>query len=176
MADSQRHISGHLAPHAARFDEALAGRWEARATTYALVREQLRDLGSLLGTGDHAAVEAATIVSRLNHVKADTIVEPRILTALQTLYDKIDQRIADIVEEGLERRVFTQRATLKELETETGSLTAPVRERYHPIKCADDLDVVRTVREQLRTNTPPPPTPPPPNPGQKQPPPPPPHP
>ncbi len=158
VADSQRHISGHLAPHAARFDEALAGRWEVRAATYTLVREQLRDLGSLLGTGDHAAVEAATIVSRLNHVQPDTIVEPRILTALQTLYDKIDQRVADIVEEGLERRVFTQRATLKELETETGSLTAPVRERYHPIKCADDLDVVRTVREQLRTNTPPQPT------------------
>lgn len=113
----------------------------------------MRDIGSLLGTGDLAAAEAAKIVSRLKNVPTDKVIEPRTLAAFQTLYDKIDQRIAEIVEEGLERRVFTQRVTLPRLDTGRGALTAPVRERHRTITNADDLDVLRTVREQLRPPT-----------------------
>jgi hypothetical protein len=154
VADSQRHLSGHLATPAARFDEALAARWEHRAATYQLIRQQLRDIGGLLGTGDLAAAEAATIVSRLKDVTPEAIIEPRTLGTFQTLHDKIDQRITDIVEEGLQRGAFTQRVTLPRLETGTGSLITPVRERYRPITSADDLDVVHTIRERLRPSTP----------------------
>lgn len=153
VADSQRHISRQLTPHAARVDETLAARWEQRANTYELIRQQLRDIGSLLGTGDLAAAETAKIVSRLRTVPTDKVIEPRTLAAFQTLYDKIDQRITDIVEEGLERTVFTQRVTLPRLDTGRGALTAPVRERHRIITNADDLDVVRTVREHLRPPT-----------------------
>lgn len=150
VADSQRHISGRLATPASRFDQAIAGRWEQRAETYQLVRQQLRDIGGLLGTGDLAAAEAATVVSRLTAVTPDTIVEPRTLAAFQTLYDKIDHRITDIIEEGLQRGAFAQRVTLPRLDANSGRLVTPARERYRPITTADDFTVLHTVREQLR--------------------------
>jgi len=153
VVDSQRLISGQLVPHARRIDTTLAGRWQARGATYTLLQQQLRDLGGLLGTGGLAAAEAATAVSRLKAVKPDTIVEPRILGGFHMLFDRIDHRIADIIEEGIERGAFAQRVTLPRLASATGQLVQPLRERYRPLTSADGLPLVCTVREQLRPQT-----------------------
>lgn len=153
VVDSQRRISSQLVPHARRIDTALACRWQARAATYTLIQQHLRDLGGLLGTGELAAAEAATAVSRLKAVKPDTIVEPRILGGFHMLFDRIDHRIADIVEEGIERRAFAQRVTLPRLVSGTGQLVQPVRERYRPLTSADELPLVSAVREHLRPPT-----------------------
>ena len=150
VADSQRHLCAALAPQVERLDPDVAACWRQRAATYTLVRGQLRDLGGLLGTGDLAAVEASKLVGRLKSLPLDTIIEPRVLRAFQTLNDNIDHRIADIVEEGLQRGAFAQRVTLPRLETGTGRLVSPVRERYRPITDPAELDVVHTIREQLR--------------------------
>lgn len=154
VVDSQRLISSQLVPYAVRIDTALADRWQARAATYTLLQQHLRDLGGLLGTGELAAAEAATAVSRLKTVKPGTIVEPRILGGFHMLFDRIDRRIADIVEEGIERRAFAQRVTLPRLVSGTGQLVHPVRERYRPLTSADELPLVGTVREHLRPQTP----------------------
>jgi hypothetical protein len=121
--------------------------------SYSLIQQQLRDLGGLLGTGGLAAAEAATAVSRLKAIKPDTIVEPRILGGFHMLFGRIDHRIADIAEEGIERGAFAQRVTLPRLATGTGQLIQPVRERYRPLTCADELPLLHTLREQLRPQT-----------------------
>lgn len=153
IVDSQRLISGQLVPYAGRIDTTVADRWRARTATFTLIQQQLRDLGGLLGSGDLAAAEAATAASRLKAVKPDTIVEPRILSGFHVLFDRIDHRIADIIEEGVEHGAFAQRVTLPRLAAGTGQLIQPVRERYRPLTSADELPLVRTVREQLRPQT-----------------------
>jgi len=97
--------------------------------------------------------QAATAVARLENIKRDTIIEPRVLGGFQIPFDRIDHRIADIVEEGLQRKAFAQRVALPRLAAGTGRATQPVRERFRPITKTEDLAVVHTVREQLRPTT-----------------------
>jgi hypothetical protein len=148
--DSQRLLSSHLVPFAARIDDRLAKRWEARCTTYSVIQKQLRDVGGRLGEGGLAAAEGANAVTRLKATPSDTIVEPRVLSGFQTLFTRIDARIADIIESGVERGAFVKRVTVPWLVTGSGQLVQPVRERYLPVTRPSDLDVVRTVRNELR--------------------------
>jgi hypothetical protein len=150
IVDSQRLLSDRLAPLAARIDDGLAQRCEARAATYSRIQRQLRDIGGRLGEGGLAAAEGANAVARLAAIPPGTIIEPRVLSGFQTLFDKIDSRIADIVESGIERGAFVKRVTVPRLVTGTGQLVQPVRERYLPVTRPSDLDVVQTVRNELR--------------------------
>lgn len=153
IVDSQRILSAKLIRHAARSQPGLVGPWRRRADTYTQIQTDLRELGGLVGTGDPAASYAATAISRLNKLAPDTPVEPRVLGGFQTLFNHIDHRIADIVEEGLVRKAFAQRVNLPRLDTATGRAVQPVRQRYRPITTGEDLAVLRTVREQLRPRT-----------------------
>lgn len=154
VVDSQRLLSSALVPFAARIDQRLADSWEARASTYSLIQRQLRDIGGPLGKGELAAAEGANAVSRLRLLPRDTIVEPRGLSGFQTLFNKLDARIADIVEEGIARGAYVQRVRLPRLASGNGDLVQPVRERYVPVPNPSDLDLLRTVREQLRPRQP----------------------
>ncbi|QBX57320.1 hypothetical protein EXE58_19075 [Nocardioides seonyuensis] len=154
VVDSQRLISSLLTPFAARAQPALVEPWKTRAATYTRVQQELRDLGGLIGTGELAAGEAATAAARLERIAPDTVIEPRVLGGFQILFDCIDHRIADIVEEGLQRKAFVQRVTLPRLDPEKrGRITLPVRERFRPVTEAEDLAVVHTVRDRLRPTT-----------------------
>lgn len=150
VVDSQRLVSAHLAPHAARIDERLAGRWAERAETYSVVQKQLREIGGLLGKGGLAVAEGANAVARLMALPHDTIVEPRVLSGFQLLFNRLDKRIADIIEDGIEQGAFFKRVTLPRLVGGGGQLVHPVRERFVPVRSASDLEVVRTARERLR--------------------------
>jgi hypothetical protein len=110
----------------------------------------LRDVGGRLGEGGLAAAEGANAVTRLAAIPPDTIIEPRVLSGFQTLFEKIDSRIADVVEGGVEHGAFVKRVTVPRLVTGTGQLVQPVRERYLPVTRHSDLDVVQTVRNELR--------------------------
>ncbi len=79
-----------------------------------------------------------------------TIVEPRVLSGFQLLFNRLDDRIADVVEHGIERGSFVKRVTLPRLVGRGGDLVQPMRERFVPVATATDLAVVRTVRERLR--------------------------
>ena len=150
IVDSQRLLSSRLAPFAARIDNGLARRWEARSATYSRIQQQLREVGGRLGAGGLAAAEGANAVTRLESIPSDTIIEPRVLSGFQTLFTKIDARIADVVESGVERGALVKRVTVPRLVTGTGQLVQPDRERYIPVTRAGDLDVVQTVRNELR--------------------------
>jgi hypothetical protein len=149
VVDSQRLVSRHLVPFAARIDPRLADRWAARAETYERLLQRLRRIGGRLGNGGYAAAEGANAVSRLRVLPADTIVEPRVLGGFQLLFDRLDQRIAEVIEDGIDRRAYLQRVALPRL-VEGGGLVAPVRERFVPVDRGANPELIETVRGRLR--------------------------
>ncbi|WP_185996262.1 hypothetical protein [Nocardioides campestrisoli] len=154
VVDSQRRLSAHLVPFAARIDERLAARWSERADTYALIQRQLRDVAGVLGRGGQAAAEGAIAVARLRDIPPDSIVEPRVLAGFQLLFTRLDHRIADVIEDGVECGALAQRVTLPRLVAGSGQLIHPVRDRFVPVSNATDLEVIRTVRDRLRPREP----------------------
>jgi hypothetical protein len=94
--------------------------------------------------------EGANAVARLKALPKDTIVEPRVLSGFQLLFNRLDDRIADVIENGVEHGAFFKRVTLPRLVGGGGQLVSPARERFVPITSATDLAVVKTVRERLR--------------------------
>jgi hypothetical protein len=150
VVDSQRLLSAGLVPYVQRIDLDLAGQWGARAETYSRIQRELRNVGGRLGNGTAAAGEAANAVSRLKALRPDTVIEPRMLGGFQTLFRRVDARITDILESGVERGAFVQRVTVPRLVSGDGRLVHPVRERFVPVARAADLDVIRTAREHLR--------------------------
>lgn len=162
IVDSQRQLSGQLAPLALRIDPQIADRWTARAATYALILKQLRDIGGQLGTGGAAVAEAANATTRLRAVSAATILEPRVLAAFQRLFDRLDHRIADLVEDGIDRGAYLERVKVPSIAPNASNLVHPVEEKFMPATRISDLAVGRTIHERLR---PPPPTPAPSSPG-----------
>ena len=155
IVDSQKLLSQHLAPYAARFDEQLAARWTERSATYALIQQQLRDLGGRIGRGDVAASEGANAVSRLRALPADADVEPRVLAGFELLFNRLDRRVADVIDDGVSRAFFVRRVTVPRVAAGTGRMVQPVRERFVPVTSATDLAVVHTARTRLRPQEPP---------------------
>lgn len=149
VVDSQRVLSVRLSPIVRRTDPAQVPFWDERAGTYAEVQRQLRDVGGIRGGGERAAVEAANVVARLRPIDASTVIEPRTLAAFRMLAQRIDDRIAAVVEEGFERGDFVERVTLPRLDATSGNLVHPVRARYRPVLDADSLPLVQTVRQRL---------------------------
>lgn len=150
IVDSQRLLSSELVPYAQRVDPGLAEQWQARAATYSRIQRELRNVGGRLGNGAAATVEAANAVSRMKAVPSATVIEPRMLGGLQTLFRRLDSRITDVLEVGVERGAFVQRVTVPRLMSSDGRLVHPVRERFVPVARAVDLEVIRTAREHLR--------------------------
>lgn len=150
IVDTQRQVSDSLAPLAERINGDFAARWVARGTTYAVIQQQLRNIGGRLGHGGPAVSEAANATARLRALKPDTIVEPRVLAGFQTLFDRIDHRIADIVEDGIDRGAFVERIKIPRLGSDAMRMIVPTEEKFVPVTRASDLDVVRTLRERLR--------------------------
>lgn len=133
VIDSQRLLSRHLVPYADRVDDRLSDRWNTRADTYADLQRLLRPIGGRVGKGGYAAAEGANAVSRIRALPDDTIVEPRVLGGFQLLFDRLDSRIVDVIDEGIDRRDFFQRVSLPRLVEGSGGLVAPVRERFVPV-------------------------------------------
>lgn len=158
VVDSQRVLSSRLSTLIGRTDPTEVLYWETRATTYAEIQRQLRDIGGIWGGGERPAAEAGHVVARLRGVDAGTVVEPRALKAFRTLAEGIDERIASIVQKGIERGDFVQRVKLPRLVASSGSLVQPARVRYRAVPDSNDVPLVRIVREQLRPLAPSPTT------------------
>jgi hypothetical protein len=150
VVDSQRLVCRHLAPLAARVDTRMAERWTARADTYAQLQRLLRPIGGLVGRGGFAAAEGATAVGRVKMLQRDTIIEPRVLAGFHLLFDRLDDRIAEVIEDGIDRGAFFQRVTLPRLVEGHGGLIAPVRVRFAPVDRAANHELMSMVRERLR--------------------------
>ena len=151
IIDSQRLLSRRLVPFAGRIDPHLAEVWSDRADTYATLQQQFRRIGGRLGKGGYAAAEGANAVSRIKALPTDTVVEPRVLGGFQLLFNKLDRRIADVIEDGIDRCAFLQRVTLPRVVEGSGGLVAPVRERFMPVDRAANPELMETIRGRLRS-------------------------
>ncbi|MEP9382880.1 hypothetical protein [Nocardioides sp. KR10-350] len=149
IVDSQQRLSRRLAPMVERTDACRAETWRARAASYALLKQQLRNVGGRIGNGGPAVAEASKAVSRLRAVPADTIVEPRVAAGFQTLFDGIDQRVAEIVDTGIDRGAYLQRVQVPRLVTAAGQMVSPVRERFMPLDRSVNTELVDAVRGLL---------------------------
>lgn len=149
VLDSQRLLSRHLAPHASRIDERIGTRWNTRADTYADLQRLFRPISGQVGRGGYASAEGAAAVARIRALPDDTITEPRVLGGFQTLFDRLDRRIADVIDEGIDRRAFLQRVKVPRLVENSGGLVSPVRERFVPVDRTTNRELIATVRERL---------------------------
>ncbi len=150
IVDSQRLLTAQLIPYAERVDPDLAEQWRARTATYSRIQRELRNIGGRLGNGAGATAEAGNAVSRMKALPSATVIEPRMLGGFQTLFRRVDERISDVLETGVERGAFVQRVTLPRLVSGERGLVQPVRERFVPVARPADLEVIRTAREHLR--------------------------
>jgi hypothetical protein len=146
IVDSQQRLSRRLAILAERTDAPRAAVWTARAATYSVLKQHLRNVGGRIGNGGPAVAEAANATARLRALPADTTVEPRVAAGFQTLFDGIDQRIADIIETGIDQRAYLQRVQVPRLVTDSGTLVTPTRERFMSLDPSTNNELIRAVR------------------------------
>lgn len=149
IADSQQRLSRRLALMLERTDAGHAETWRTRAESYSLLKQHLRNVGGRIGKGGPAVAEASNAVSRLRALPADTIVEPRVAAGFQTLFDGIDQRIAEIVDTGIDRGTYLQRVRVPRLVSDGGHLVSPVRERFAPLDRSANKELADAARGLL---------------------------
>jgi hypothetical protein len=150
IVDSQQRLSHRLATLTEQTDASHAATWRARVASYSLLRQHLRNVGGRLGKGGAAVAEAAKATARLRALPVDTIIEPRVAAGFQTIFDGIDQRVADLVETGIAQRAYLQRAHLPRLDPGGGRLVTPAHEQFVPFDSTASKELIETVRGQLR--------------------------
>lgn len=146
IVDSQQRLSRRLSILAERTDASHAEIWRARAASYSALKQHLRNVGGRIGKGGPAVAEAANATARLRALPADTIVEPRVAAGFQTLFHAIDQRIAEIIEAGIDRSAYLQRVQVPRLVTDSGRLVTPTRERFMPLDRSAHKELLSAVR------------------------------
>jgi hypothetical protein len=149
IVDSQQRLSRRLALMVERTDAGRAETWRARAASYVLLKQHLRNVGGRIGNGGPAVAEASNAVSQLQVVPADAIVEPRVAAGFQTLFDGIDQRVAEIVHTGIDRGAYFERRQVPRLVTGAGQMVSPVRERFVPLDRGVNKGLVDAVRQLI---------------------------
>jgi hypothetical protein len=149
IVHSQQGLSRRLAVLVERTDASRAETWRARAASYSLLRQRLRNVGGQIGNGGPAVALASNAVSQLRAVPGDTIVEPRVAAGFQTLFDGIDHRVAEIIDSGIDRGAYFERRQVPRLVTGAGQLVSPVRERFVPLDRGFNKELVDAVRELI---------------------------
>ena len=150
VVHSQQLLSGGIAKLTANLDTDLHHRCLTRQETYADLQQELRSVGSRIGTGGLAVAEAADVISRLEGLRPDAVLDPRVLHAFPALFHKIDHQIADHIETGIQRNAYLRRVTLPRFVENSGQLVAPARERFIPFSAGGPTTVVELVRDSLR--------------------------
>jgi hypothetical protein len=154
VVDSQRLVSGGLANLVEKTEPALHATWTVRERTYVDLQRELRNVGGAIGTGGLAAAEGANAVNRLRAIRTDHGLDPRTLHGFTTLFAALDDRIADVLEEGIKRNGYLVRAKIPSLEDDSGHLVAPPRERHLPFGDAEHTSIMRLARDRLRPDRP----------------------
>lgn len=153
VVESQRVLSADIASRAQ--SSALVTRWTYRAKTYELLFNKLRNVSGRIGGATHAAVEAANIRLRIDalpehlaHAEADR--DSRVWIAFESRFQKIDARLADIIEQGITDKILLRRAHVPRVVESSPRLIKPVRVRYAPIDGRHCTDLLALVRQRLR--------------------------
>ncbi|MFD4323568.1 hypothetical protein ACFWQC_02970 [Nocardioides sp. NPDC058538] len=153
VVESQRVLSAILAERTP--SPALAARWSRRARTYEVVFNELRNVSGRVGDGAHAAEEAANIRIRIDALPKQPAPEQSdqsspIWSSFDNRFEKVDARLADIIETGIAEKTLVRRSHVPRLVESSPQLVKPVRVRFAPIDGRHGTDLLTTVREQLR--------------------------
>lgn len=150
VLDGQRilsHWAARLAPSVA---PELIEKWLDREQTYKKLIDETRDVGGLVGSGGSAAAEAANAVGRLGRVHVDEITSAGSLRDLDKLFTRVDVRVAAVIEQGADDRLYFVSVKVPRLVDSSGELISPVRERYAPITEPINTDLLAITRHELR--------------------------
>jgi hypothetical protein len=153
VVESQRILSAVLAERVP--SPALAARWTRRARTYRLIFNELRNVSGRVGDGAQAADEATNIRIRVDALtKHEPSGQPdresRIWSGFDSRFQKIDARLADIVESGITDKTLLRRVHVPRLDADSPQLVKPLRVRFAPIDGQGGIDLLTAVREKLR--------------------------
>ena len=155
LLDSQRELSNLLAGRLATAEPESSARWAQRASRYAALHREARDLGGHVGDGSAALAEAAHAITRLRRLPRDSQISQRALRDLTVLCHRVDERLADLFAQGAQERLYFVRTKLPRIDDRGGRITHRVRERFAPIISPVQTDLVHLMREQLRHEPPP---------------------
>ena len=154
VLDSQRILSHEASRRVRPFDPGLAGKWQTRAETYTALVRRTRDLGGRIGTGGLAAAQGANAVGRLRRLSKTDLDDRSPLRHLDSLLDRVDDRLSEIIEHGANKRLYFLRVTLPRVIDQPEGLIKPARQRYVPVTAPVQTDLLAVVQTRLR---PPPP-------------------
>ena len=157
---SQRELSHHLAARTIRTAPELSMRWTRREATYAALQREARNLGGHIGDAGAAAAEGANAISRLRQLAVRTHLDHRALHALDSLFDRVDYRVTEIIEHGVRERLYFVKAKPSRITSDDGQVIHRGQKRFLPITTPDQADLLWLLRHQLRPNVKPPDSPP----------------
>ena len=151
VVDSQRLLSGGLATRVQKTEPALHEAWRDREQTYNALQRELRNMGGNVGVGGLAVAEGANAWNRLKALPPDAQLDPRIVHSFTKLFVQLDARIADVVEEGVQRQAYFLRVKVPGfVANDNGQVVARFQERFIPPVEADHAAIVGLVRDRLR--------------------------
>lgn len=156
VLDSQRVVSHETATRVRKTGTALADNLAARAETYKRLIDETRNVRGLLGNGGPAAAQAAIVAARAQKLARDGALDAKPLRHLDRLFNRIDARLTEVIEQGVSERLYFMRVKVPRVVDQAEGLVQPVRTRYVPINSPVQSDLINIVRTQLR----PPPIPP----------------
>lgn len=158
-ASSQMVISADLAARTTNVD--LQRRWQTRTETYKLIGQALRDVHPGHAThGAAAATEANHLIARTAALPADATLDDKMLAAFEKRFTALDDRFADLIENGVRNNVILRRTRLPRIDTDSPALVKPQRERVAPIENGSGSEILTIIGTRLRPRpdslTPPP--------------------
>lgn len=150
VLDSQRIVSRETARRLQPVDPALAARWERRGETYGRLVHETRDLGGMVGNGGPAAGQGSVAALRMEKLSRDGLADPTGCRRLQRVSAGIDQRICNLIEYGVARRLYFQRINVPGLSDHNGEPVRVTRQKYVPITSRVQTELLAIVRSDLR--------------------------
>jgi hypothetical protein len=150
VIDSQRVLSHELAVRVREDFPTISNRCAGRAATYTRLAQQCRNVAGLIGDGRNASADGSILLSRLQKVPSSQPLAPEQAKSLVRLFNRIDARVSEIIEEGITERLFFLRVKVPRLSNEATGMVRRVRHRYVPITSQVQTDLLRLARDELR--------------------------
>jgi hypothetical protein len=150
VIDSQRVLSHELGVRVREDFPTLSNRWAGRAATYTRLAQECRIVAGLVGDGRTASADGSILLSRLRKVPSSQPLAPEQATSLVRLFNRIDARVSEIIEEGIVERLYFLRVELPRLSNEATGMVHRVRQRCVPITSQIQTDLLRLARDELR--------------------------
>jgi hypothetical protein len=150
VLDSQRIVSHEIAARVKAVDPLFAERCEARTETFGALIRETRDIRGLLGDGRPAAAQAGIVATRARKLPSAEDRDGDLLPQLGGLFDRVDARLADVVEHGAKRRLYLVREKLPHLSAHSEGLIHGPAAIYSPIDSPLHTEVLELAQTRLR--------------------------